>query len=70
MIPQVQILSPSPMDIKVKDGEPCPNTGCRHHVTHPCELCGRMGARGETTVRWGCLRIRKEELEDAGGVEH
>ena len=30
-----------------KDGEPC-SPGCKHHVTHPCEKCGRTMARGET----------------------
>ncbi len=25
-----------------KDGEPCSHTGCLHHVTHPCEGCGRI----------------------------
>jgi hypothetical protein len=24
------------------DGEPCSHPGCRNHVTHPCEGCGRQ----------------------------
>ena len=30
-----------------KDGEPCSHTGCRNHITHPCERCFRIAARGE-----------------------
>lgn len=29
-----------------KDGEPCKHPGCRSHISHPCEGCGRIGARG------------------------
>ncbi len=28
-----------------KDGEPCSHPGCLHHVTHPCEGCGRIAGR-------------------------
>lgn len=31
--------------IKHQDGEPCSNT-CRHHVSHPCEECGRQDCKG------------------------
>lgn len=27
------------------DGEPCNHPGCLHHVTHPCEGCGRIAGR-------------------------
>jgi hypothetical protein len=30
----------------LKDGEPCGAT-CLNHVSHPCDDCGRLGARGE-----------------------
>ena len=33
-------------DIKYWDGEPCNHPGCRNHISHPCEVCGRIGARG------------------------
>lgn len=29
------------------DDEPCSHPGCAHHVSHPCEGCGRIEARGE-----------------------
>ena len=40
---------------------PCPNPGCRNHVTHPCEMCGRRWAQGVASVRMGWLRVWKEE---------
>lgn len=30
---------------KYVDGEPCDHPGCCHHVTHPCEGCGRIGCK-------------------------
>jgi hypothetical protein len=32
------------------DGEPCYHPGCLSHVTHPCEVCGRIAG----------VRIKKE----------
>lgn len=34
----------------LKDGEPCDHKGCAQHVTHPCEKCGRIGAKGEVEM--------------------
>lgn len=31
--------------MKYKDGEPCDHPGCLHHITHPCEGCGRIAGR-------------------------
>jgi len=28
------------------NGEPCYHKGCINHITHPCEVCGRIGAKG------------------------
>lgn len=28
------------------DGVPCAHRGCLHHVTHPCEGCGRIAGAG------------------------
>jgi hypothetical protein len=25
------------------DGEPCDHPGCLSHISHPCEVCGRVG---------------------------
>lgn len=43
------------MTFTKKDDTPCYHPGCRHHVTHPCEECGRV---------WGAERaeMTKEEL--------
>jgi hypothetical protein len=30
-----------------KDGQPCKHPGCGRHVSHACEKCGRIRARGE-----------------------
>lgn len=32
--------------VTFEDGEPCPHPGCAVHLSHPCEGCGRIGARG------------------------
>jgi hypothetical protein len=29
-----------------KDGQPCNHKGCQNHLTHSCENCGRIGAKG------------------------
>jgi len=35
----------------LKDGEPCGHPGCLHHMTHPCEGCGRVGGRYAGEIR-------------------
>lgn len=30
-----------------QDGEPCSHPGCKSHISHPCEGCGRIAACGE-----------------------
>jgi hypothetical protein len=37
--------------IEYADGEPCDHVGCRNHVSHPCENCGRIQAKGIARVR-------------------
>jgi len=29
----------------MREGEPCSHRGCLNHITHPCEVCGRIGGR-------------------------
>ena len=29
----------------MKDGEPCEHRGCLHHISHPCEKCGRIAGK-------------------------
>ena len=29
-----------------QSGEPCHHRGCKNHVSHPCEVCGRTAAQG------------------------
>jgi hypothetical protein len=33
------------------DGVECNHIGCKNHVTHPCEGCGRKGANGVAYVK-------------------
>ena len=28
------------------DGQPCEHESCEKHISHPCEWCGRIGAKG------------------------
>ena len=35
-------------DKKLPDGVPCNHPGCLHHVTHPCEGCGRIAGHSVT----------------------
>ena len=32
---------------ELRDGEPCPHTGCLNHITHPCEGCGRVAGKSK-----------------------
>jgi hypothetical protein len=37
--------------VKVPSGAGCGHRGCGHHITHPCEKCGRIGAKGIAVLR-------------------
>lgn len=30
-----------------KDGQPCSHPGCLSHISHPCEICGRIAGQYE-----------------------
>jgi hypothetical protein len=45
------------------DGEPCHHPGCKSHVSHPCEGCGRVMAQGEWKM--GALRCVDDEMKRA-----
>jgi hypothetical protein len=32
------------------DQEPCSHIGCLNHVSHPCEVCGRIAGRGKVKI--------------------
>lgn len=36
---------------ELRDGDPCDHPGCLHHVTHPCEGCGRVAGRSVPASR-------------------
>ena len=46
-----------------EDGVPCDHPGCASHIKHPCEMCGRTGARGKITL--GRVWHQFPEVEDA-----
>jgi len=48
-----------------EDGVPCDHPGCASHIKHPCEMCGRTGARGEKTLSSGRVWHQFPEVEDA-----
>ena len=36
----------------LKSGVPCPHRGCLQHLTHPCEMCGRIGGVSLALDAW------------------
>jgi hypothetical protein len=36
--------------ISFRDLEPCGHIGCIAHRTHPCEVCGRISAKGNISI--------------------
>jgi hypothetical protein len=36
----------------LKDGEECEHKGCRNHISHPCDNCGRIGASYKLTKEY------------------
>ena len=43
MIKARQEVLPGRRNNALKPGQLCSHSGCLHHVTHPCEVCGRIG---------------------------
>lgn len=41
---------------ELRDGEPCDHKGCLHHISHPCEGCGRIAGK---TIQ----KLTKEEID-------
>ena len=73
---QVRFLSPTPKGVLksmtldgIEYGDemtfgnnvPCFNRGCRNHVLHPCEMCGRKACRGVGVVKMGFMTVSKEK---------
>jgi hypothetical protein len=42
---------------KYRDGEPCDHPGCLHHLSHPCENCGRIGGGSLPTMAKGSVTL-------------
>ncbi len=48
IVEESQSPSPDVVGDKYKllpDGVPCDHPGCLHHISHPCEGCGRIGGK-------------------------
>ncbi len=45
------------MIVTYHDGEPCDHPGCKNHVSHPCENCGRIMAQGEVKIRHEAILV-------------
>ncbi len=36
----------------LRDGQECDDRGCKSHISHPCEGCGRIGASEKLTKEY------------------
>jgi len=57
--PPVGFSSSTPL----REGEPCSHPGCLHHVSHPCEGCGRVAGRGNVVVAADALPVDASRAE-------
>lgn len=48
--------------MEYKDREPCTHKGCLSHITHPCEVCGRIAGRNATRVKKRGVFFNREYL--------
>ena len=44
------------------EGQPCSHPGCFGHVSHPCEMCGRVAGRTVTLADWVDVGSVKPEV--------
>jgi hypothetical protein len=56
--------------VRLEDGEACSHKGCELHCSHPCEVCGRTGARGVVSIPQSkYLRERNKKMITDENVE-
>lgn len=48
-----------PMPFIIKSGEPCVNPDCGSDLSQPCEVCGRIGMKGDLLVRGGRETVKE-----------
>jgi hypothetical protein len=51
------------------NGTPCDHTGYKNHLTHPCEVCGRVGAKGVALVPGWIAKLTVVEAHKRCGVK-
>lgn len=65
-----------PIDFGWFDDVPCSHTGCFHHITHPCEGCGRIAGWAQREIDWliigaqtgpGAVKPNREWINSAIG---
>lgn len=44
------------------DGVPCAHPGCLHHVSHPCEGCGRVAGVSKEKIKAADVKLLKSAL--------
>ena len=52
-----------------KDGEPCPHAGCLHHMSHPCEGCGRVGGISTGSAKQAVIEMYVDYVNNFLTVE-
>ena len=53
----------------LKDREPCEHPGCLHHISHPCEGCGRVGGRRQDDILIKALEDIRDQAKKWEGRE-
>lgn len=46
----------------LREGEACVHIGCINHISHPCEICGRIGAVGSKWIYKSVLNDEKNRI--------
>ena len=45
-----------------KFGVPCHHAGCDRHISHPCEVCGRVGAKWTVIEMYDLIGNQAQQL--------
>jgi hypothetical protein len=57
-----------PLPESPPDGVPCSHPGCLHHLSHPCEGCGRVGGRSQHLGE-RAVEPTQEDMSHVGNVD-
>ena len=59
MTPYIEIKNGLEYEIYA-DHESCKHRGCLHHISHPCEYCGRINGNGIAEIMVTPIKKPKE----------